>query len=68
LPLVQGLLQQGLSPGAAMAFLIAGGITSIPAAVAVWVVATRRVFVLYVALGTASSLLAGLAYGAWVSL
>ena len=66
LPLVHGLLQQGLAPGAAMAFLIAGGVTSIPAAIAVWVVATRRVFFLYLALGIVSSVLAGLTYGAWV--
>ncbi len=66
LPLVHGLIEQGLSPGAAMAFLIAGGVTSIPAAIAVWVVATKRVFALYLALGTISSLLVGLAYAQWV--
>jgi uncharacterized protein len=62
--LVHGLLQQGLAPGAGMAFLIVGGVTSVPAAM--WVAATRRVFFLYLALGTSSSLLAALAYGAWM--
>jgi len=47
LPLVNGLIEQGMSPGAGMAFLIAGGITSIPAAVAVWALARPPVFALY---------------------
>jgi len=34
LPLVSGLMEQGLQPGAALAFLVAGGVTSIPAAMA----------------------------------
>jgi uncharacterized protein len=35
LPIVAGLLDQGMQPGAAIAFLIAGGVTSIPAMAAV---------------------------------
>ena len=35
-PLLEGLLSQGMNPGAAMAFVIAGGVSCIPAAVAVW--------------------------------
>ncbi|MNU91574.1 putative permease [compost metagenome] len=67
LPLVHGLLDQGLAPGAAMAFLISGGVTSIPAAMAVWVVATRRVFALYIGLGITGSLLSGVVYAAWMA-
>lgn len=40
LGLVSGLLEMGMAPGAAMAFLVAGGVTSIPAAVAVFDCAT----------------------------
>ena len=36
LPLVGGLIEQGMAPGAGMAFLLAGGVSSIPAAIAVW--------------------------------
>ncbi|TXD32927.1 permease, partial [Lujinxingia vulgaris] len=50
LPLVGGLVQQGMAPGAAMAFLVAGGITSIPAAIAVFALARLPVFLAYVAL------------------
>ncbi len=51
LPLVSGLMQQGMTVGAGMAFLIAGGITCIPAGIAVWALARPPVFFLY--LGTA---------------
>jgi uncharacterized protein len=63
LPLVQGLIEHGMAPGAGLAFLVAGGITSIPAAMAVFAVARRSVFVAYVGFAVAGSLAAGLAYG-----
>ena len=34
IPVVAGLMQTGMAPGAAMAFMIAGAMTSIPAAIA----------------------------------
>ena len=62
LPLVAGLMDKGMSPGAAMAFLVGGAVTSIPAALAVWAVARRTVFAAYLALATLGALLAGLAF------
>jgi uncharacterized membrane protein YraQ (UPF0718 family) len=50
LPLISGLLAQGMNPSAALAFLIAGPITTLPAMAAVWGLASRRVFALYVSL------------------
>jgi hypothetical protein len=38
-----------MNPGAAMAFVIAGGVSSIPAAVAVWALVKPRVFAAYIA-------------------
>jgi uncharacterized protein len=64
LPLVAGLIDQGMAPGAGMAFLIAGGVTSIPAAVAVFALARVPVFVAYLGFALLGSVLAGLAYGA----
>lgn len=61
LPLVGGLIGQGMAPGAGMAFLVAGGVTSLPAAIAVWALARPPVFVLYIALALCGSLAAGLA-------
>ena len=66
LPLVSGLVEQGMAPGAGLAFLVAGGVTSLPAAIAVWALARRPVFVLYVALALAGSLISGLLFQAWI--
>ena len=65
LPLVGGLIGQGMAPGAGMAFLIAGGVTSIPAAMAVWALVRPRVFVLYVAMSLSGALALGLAFQGW---
>lgn len=48
-------------PGAAIAFLIAGPVTTVPAMVAVWGVVSPRVFALYVGVGLVGSVLLGLA-------
>ena len=66
LPLVSGLVEQGMAPGAGLAFLVAGGVTSLPAAIAVWALAKREVFTLYVGLALVGSLTAGLLFQTWV--
>jgi len=66
LPLVGGLIDQGMSPGAGLAFLVAGGVTSIPAAVAVWALAKPRVFALYIALSLTGAFAAGLLFQGWI--
>jgi uncharacterized membrane protein YraQ (UPF0718 family) len=63
-PLVGGLLEQGMSPGAAMSFVIAGGVSCIPAAVAVWALVKPRVFASYLVFGMSGALLAGFAWAA----
>ncbi len=65
LPLVSGLMEQGMAPGAAMAFLIGGGVTSIPAAMAVWALARFPVFISYIALSLVSAFVAGLLFQAF---
>lgn len=68
LPMLSGLLAQGMSSSAALAFLISGPTTTLPAMAAVWGLTSRRVFALYVsfslvgavALGYLHSLLTGL--------
>ena len=64
LPLVGGLMSQGMAPGAAMAFLLAGGVTSIPAAIAVFALARIPVFLSYLVFAFTGALLGGLLYGA----
>ncbi|MBX2853690.1 MAG: permease, partial [Rhodobacteraceae bacterium] len=65
LPLVSGLMEQGMAPGAAMAFLVAGGVSSIPAAIAVWALAKKEVFALYLGFAFTGSMLAGLLFELW---
>lgn len=61
-PLVDALLAQGMSQGAAMSFMIAGGASSIPAALAVWALVKARVFAAYLGLAITGSILAGMAW------
>jgi uncharacterized protein len=63
-PLMAGLLSQGMNPGAAMAFVIAGGVSSIPAAVAVWALVKPRVFAAYLGFALTGALIAGVLWSA----
>ena len=68
IPLVGQLMELGMAPGAALAFLTAGAVTSIPAAMAVFALVRWRVFLLYLGLALAGSLLTGYGYQAYVAL
>ena len=61
-PLLAGLVEQGMSLGAAMAFMIAGGVSSIPAMAAVWSLVKPRVFAAYLVLGVTGAILSGIAF------
>lgn len=67
LPLVSGLIDQGMLPGAGMSFLVAGGVTCIPAAVAVFALVKRPIFALYIAFALTGSLASGLLYQLWLA-
>lgn len=62
LPLVDGLIGQGMAPGAGMTFLLAGGVTSIPAAIAVYALARLPVFFTYLGFALVGSFLLGLIF------
>jgi uncharacterized membrane protein YraQ (UPF0718 family) len=62
LPLIQGLLEMGVQPGAGMAFLVAGAVTSMPAAVAVFALVRPPLFAWYVALAVSGATIAGIAF------
>ena len=62
LPMIGGLLNQGMNPAAALAFLVAGPVTTLPAMAAVWPLVVRRVFVLYVLFALAGAVLIGYTY------
>ncbi|MEM7523925.1 MAG: permease [Pseudomonadota bacterium] len=65
-PLAAGLIEQGMNPGAAMAFLLAGGVTCVPAAVAVFSLVRWRVFAAYLGFAIAGSVIAGLLFATWI--
>ncbi len=64
LPLMRELMSQGMSPGAALAFLVGGGVTSIPAAIAVWSIARPPVFAAYLGFAVVGAALSGLVWQA----
>jgi uncharacterized membrane protein YraQ (UPF0718 family) len=55
----------GAQPGAALAFMTAGEVTSIPTALSVFVLVRPTVFTWYLLLGIVGSLLVGYGYQAW---
>lgn len=62
LPMISGLLNQGMSQASALAFLIAGPTTTLPAMAAVWGLVHRRIFVLYLSISLVGSLIFGYIY------
>ncbi|WP_119273658.1 permease [Taklimakanibacter deserti] len=69
LPLVRGLLDAGMSPGAAMAFLVSGGAVSIWGVMAVVAVLRPATIALFVVLATVGSLAIGYGFdAAWALL
>ena len=68
IPTVSALVDMGMAPGAGLAFMVAGGVTSIPAAMAVFALVRRPVFLWYLALGLSGSLAVGMTYQAYLTL
>lgn len=68
LPLVDGLIELGMNPAVGLAFLVGGGVTSVPAALAVWSLVRPAVFGLYLGLAVAGALLSGYGYAAWLAM
>lgn len=62
IPLISGFMKLGMSPGAALSFVTAGAVSSIPAALAVYALVKRSVFLLYITIGVVGSLFAGYLY------
>ncbi len=63
LPLVRGLIDAGMGSGAALAFLVAGGIVSAWAVIPVCALVRLPVFALYILLAVLGSALAGWSFG-----
>ncbi|OFX83404.1 MAG: hypothetical protein A2W99_11635 [Bacteroidetes bacterium GWF2_33_16] len=59
LPLIGGLLTQGMNPAVALTFLITGPVTTLPAMAAVWGITNKKVFFLYLSFAFIGSLIFG---------
>ena len=65
IPMVAGLVDMGMAPGAALAFLTAGAVTSLPAAMSVFALVRPGLFGWYLTIGVSGSLAAGYAMQGW---
>lgn len=66
LPLTRALMEAGMAPGAAMAFLVSGGVVSIWGAMAIFPVLKIGPFLLYLFLAIVGSMIAGWSFGLWM--
>lgn len=62
LPLISGLLTLGMNQGAALAFLISGPTTTLPAMFAVWGIVRRKIFFMYISFALFGAILFGLLF------
>ncbi len=62
IPIINGLLQAGMSKGAALSFLLAGPVTALPAMIAVFGLVKPKVFLLFLLLGLSLSIILGYLY------
>ena len=66
IPLVAGLIEKGMAPGTAMAFMVTGGVTSNPAAMGVHALVRRDVSFSDLIFGLGAEFLAGYGFQLWV--
>ena len=68
IPLISGLIEMGMTPGAAMAFITSGAVSSIPAALAVYALVRKSIFILYIFIGLFGSMLTGYIFQIFVGI
>jgi uncharacterized membrane protein YraQ (UPF0718 family) len=62
IPILAGLLQRGMDPGAALTLLLAGPVSSIPAAAALYGMFRPRVVIVFLSVSLGVSILLGWLY------
>jgi len=62
IPIVRGLMDLGMDKGTALAFMVGGAATSIPAMIAVYSIVKRKTFILYISFSMTGAILAGYIY------
>ena len=64
MPLTRSLLEHGMSTGAAMAFLVSGGVVSIWGAMAIFPILRMKPFLLYLSVAVTGSMASGWIFSA----
>ena len=67
-PLLKGLMELGMAPGAAMGFMITGTIYSAPSLIAISTMVRKKTVLLYLIVGLGGGLIAGYSYQAFLVL
>ncbi len=62
IPMVGGLVDMGMSLPGALTFMVAGGVSSLPASLAVFALVKRNLFIWYLILGFVGSIFTGFGY------
>lgn len=62
MPIVRSMIDLGMDKGTALAFMIAGAATSLPAMVAVYALVKKKTFALYVAFSLVGAIVSGYAF------
>jgi len=62
IPIIRGLMELGMDKGTALAFMIGGAATSIPAMAAVFSLVKKRIFALYITISLTGAVAAGYIY------
>ena len=55
-------MEQGMGSGAAMSFMVAGAVSSVPAMAAVWSLVKKQVFAAYLGLGISGAIVSGIIF------
>jgi len=66
IPILAGLLQRGIDPGAALTLLLAGPVSSLPAIIALFGMFRRRVMLVFLGVSLGVSILLGWLYQLWL--
>jgi uncharacterized membrane protein YraQ (UPF0718 family) len=61
-PVLKGLIDKGMNPGAVLAFLVAGPVMTVPSVVAVMALVRKQALYVYISVGLLGAILMGYGY------
>ncbi|MBL1240896.1 MAG: permease, partial [OCS116 cluster bacterium] len=67
-PLIKSMIDQGMSHGAALGFMLGGAVSSMPAAIAVFALVKKPVFAAYIILALIGAFSSALIFQAYLNM